>query len=219
MKGIISLALLLALVPAAAVAQTSSADYAWDVTPFAGVFLGRAAAPDEGGYQEDWFEAAQGGVAVGRYLTPHLKLQLEGSAITEGSRFVTRRAAVPGIPTPYWISSEERTSLQSAAASVVWQFRDNELVHPFLEAGLSLDHERLVRFTPEQFVYGDGRGTPPRVSESRTEERVRWQARPLIGGGAKLYFRERAFVRTDGRLTLDGDRQYLSFRFGVGLDF
>ena len=219
MKGIISLALLLALVPAAAAAQTSSADHVWDVIPFAGVFLGRVETAEEGGYQEDWFEAAQGGVAVGRYLSPHLKLQLEGAANTEGTRFVTRRADVPNVPSPFWITSEERTSVRSAAATVVWQFRDNELVHPFVEAGLQIDRERLVTYTPEQFVYGDGRGSPPRVSESRTEETVRWQARPLLGGGAKLYFREHAFVRTDGRLTFDGDRQYLSFRFGVGLDF
>ena len=41
----------------------------------------------------------------------------------------------------------------------------------------------------------------------------------VMGGGAKVYFRERAFVRTDVRFTFDGDRQNVTFRAGVGFDF
>jgi hypothetical protein len=40
-----------------------------------------------------------------------------------------------------------------------------------------------------------------------------------MGGGAKVYFRERAFVRTDLRFTFDRDHQNLMFRAGVGFDF
>jgi hypothetical protein len=41
----------------------------------------------------------------------------------------------------------------------------------------------------------------------------------VLGGGAKLYFNERAFVRTDARWSFDRQRQNLAMRLGLGIDF
>ena len=57
------------------------------------------------------------------------------------------------------------------------------------------------------------------ITDGRTESRTAQQVRGVFGGGAKLYFTERAFVRTDGRLTWSMDRQSLTFRAGIGIDF
>jgi hypothetical protein len=206
---------LLALLPVAAQAQP-----AWDLTGISGFFAGRRPPGDGRGYQEDWFQAAQGGVVLGRYLSPHFKLEVEATATTEGTRFRSDQIAVPGSPYPFWVTSEYRTSVGSIGAVAAWQFRDNEWVHPFVEAGVSADVERTVVQIPEQF-YGDPRsgGPPARVAQRRNEQHTSTRARGVMGGGAKVYFRERAFVRTDLRFTFDRDHQNLMFRAGVGFDF
>ena len=58
------------------------------------------------------------------------------------------------------------------------------------------------------------------ITDGRTESRTAQQVRGVFGGGgAKLYFTEKAFVRTDGRLTWSMDCQSLTFRAGIGIDF
>ena len=128
---------------------------------------------------------------------------------------------VPGSLYPYWTVTEETTWARSLGAVAAWQFRDNEWVHPFVLAGVAADVDRTRRYVPEQFLPGDPRGgiLPRRITESVEEESTVARASAVIGGGAKLYFRERAFVRSDVRLTFGRDRQNLAFRAGVGLDF
>jgi hypothetical protein len=206
----------LALLP-----MTAEAQPRWDAAGVSGFFAGRRPVDDGRGYQEDWFQVAQGGVVVGRYLSRQLKLEIEATATTDGSRYRSYEIAVPGSPYPFWITSEYRTSVGSLGAAAVWQFRDNEWVHPFVEAGVSADVDRTVVHVPEQF-YGPprGDGSPPvRVAERRDEADITTRVGGAIGGGAKVYFRERAFVRTDVRLTFDADRQNVMFRAGVGFDF
>jgi hypothetical protein len=212
----LTLVLGLALVPLAAEAQPIV-----DLAGLAGFFVGRQPSRDGPGFEESWTQAAQGGVVFGGYLSPHLKIEFEATGTTAGTRHVSRSVVVPGSPYPYWITSEQEHSVRSISAVAAWQFRDNEWVHPFLEAGLSADFDHVVVRTPEQFFLGDPRSgsTPVRVAETRTEESTTTQARGVIGGGAKAYFSERAFVRTDVRLTFDQQRLNLAFRGGVGFDF
>ena len=51
----------LALLPVTAEAQP-----VWDATGISGFFAGRRPVGDGRGYQEDWLQAAQGGVVLGR---------------------------------------------------------------------------------------------------------------------------------------------------------
>ena len=211
----VTLAAGLGLLPVAAEAQSR-----WDVTAASGFFAGRRPNDDGRGYQQDWFQAVQGGLVLGRYVSPHLKLELEATATTSGTQYRSSEVVAPGSANPYWISWEQRTSVRSVGAVAAWQFRDNEWVHPFVEAGVSADVDRTVARRPE-FFYRDPRidGPPIRVVEAREEERTTTQASAVVGGGAKLYFRERAFVRTDVRLTFGRERQNVVFRGGVGFDF
>jgi opacity protein-like surface antigen len=213
--------LVLVFVPALAHAQAPPTGR-WDIAGTAGLFAGHTPRTTDGaGYHELWFHSVQGGVTLGRYFTPHLKLELEGSASTRGKQYRERLVAVPGYPFPYPIGSEAFTSVRSLSAALVWQFRENEWLHPFAQAGVGTDFDRVSIRTWEQFYNSDPRaGTVPlRVGEERNDEATTTHVRGVLGGGAKIYFTPRAFVRTDGRWTFDRRRQNLVMRIGVGVDF
>jgi hypothetical protein len=213
------LLLIITLVPAQAQAQ---AQPTWDIAGTAGLFSGFTPRTSGTGFQESWFESVQGGVTVGRYLTPQVKVELDASVTGSGTQFRERLVTVPGYPFPYPAGSEVTTSVRSVAAAAIWQFRDNEWVHPFVLAGISTDFDRITVRWWEQFHYGNpGTGQPPyRVAEERTQgPDTTVAARALLGGGAKIYVTERAFVRTEARWTFDRDRHNLAFRAGFGVDF
>ena len=212
-------AALLVFTFAPVVAQAQSA---WDVTGIAGLLSGYTPRSDGTRYQESWFQNAQGGVIIGRHLTPHLKVEVEATTTTKGNQYRDRSVAVPGYPYPYPIVSEVSTSVRSLAGAVTWQFRNNEWVHPFVQAGIAADFDRLTVRTWEQFFYGTRQpGAPPeRIVEEHIEgPTTSRKLRAVLGGGAKVYFNERGFVRSDARWSFDRDRHNLALRVGVGIDF
>ena len=200
-------------------AARAEAQTQWDAAGAAGLLSAGADAGTEAGYADEWSNAAQGGAVIGRYLSRHLKLELEASATTRGRQYASTPIAVPGWPYPYWLTTEIRTSVRSLGGVVGWQFRDNEWVHPFVVGGVSADWDDSIVNTPPPPSYGDPRGPSVLLNDARTEQRTDFHLRAVVGGGAKLYFTERAFVRTDGRFTWGPDRQHLALRAGIGIDF
>jgi hypothetical protein len=57
------------------------------------------------------------------------------------------------------------------------------------------------------------------IATARHEHTIDQHVSGVFGAGAKLYFTERAFVRTDGRLSWSTDRQHATLRAGIGIDF
>jgi hypothetical protein len=211
------LTLVIAFVPGVVSAQS-----AWDSTGMAGLFAGRTPRSGDGSrYQDLWFHNVQGAAILGRHLTPHLKLELEASATGGGSQFRDRIVVVPGDPYPYPVGYEMTTSVRSIAAALTWQFRDNEWIHPFVQAGVSTDFDHVSTRTWEQYLFGQPRpGAPPqRIVEERIEEATTTHVRALLGAGAKFYFAPRGFVRSDARWTFDGSHSNIALRAGVGVDF
>jgi hypothetical protein len=220
----VALLLILAFAPRAAYAQAEPPVRTnWDIAGTTGLFAGYRPREDVGtGYQELWFQNVQGGITLGRYLTRHLKLELEATTTSGGNQYRARLVTAPGVPYPYPISSEVTTSVPSIAAAVTWQFRQNEWVHPFVQAGVTADFDRETVRTREQFVYGTPTpGAPPRrIVEERIEgPTTNRSLRAVLGGGAKLYVTPRTFVRTDGRWSFDRERQNVVARIGFGVDF
>lgn len=209
------LLLVLASLPVGAEAQPGS-DPAWDITGTTSLLAGHTPVPDGVGYQEDWFHVAQGGILVGRHLTRRLKIEFEAAGTNGGTQFKQRLIMIPGTPIPYPVSSEDTTSVRSLAGAVIWQFRDNEWVHPFLQAGVSADFDRITSRTWEPF---DSINPLTRVPQLRVEEATYRRVRAVLGGGAKIYVSERTFVRTDGRFIVGRDRQHIAGRIGFGVDF
>jgi hypothetical protein len=215
------LSFILAFVPAAVSAQVPQADAGnWDIAATTGLFAGYG--PESGSrFQELWFHNVQGGITFGRYLWPHLKLELEASATNGGTQFRDRTITVPGYPYPYPLTSEATTAVRSLAASVVWQFRDNEWVHPFLQAGLSTDFDRVTVRTWEPVLVSPHPGAPliREVAERIDGPATTRHLRGVLGGGAKVYFTQRLFIRSDGRWTFGRQRHNLALRLGAGVDF
>jgi hypothetical protein len=209
-----ALALMPLLAPAPALAQVT-----WDVTGVAGLFAGHTPLPDGPGYRDEWFQAFQAGVAAGRYLTRHLKLELEAAATTAGSQYRESRLEVPGASSPIIIGSEVSRSVRSLAAAVVWQFGDNDWVHPFVQAGMSVDFDRERVRTWDYPMVLDPRTPVSGRAQPRIEDRTTRHLRGVVGAGAKAYFSERGFVRADAKVAFDGTRQHLILRGGIGVDF
>ena len=195
----------------------------WDLTIAAGALAARPALESSDRYRDEWYDTGQLALVVGRHLTPHFKVELEASTAAEGHQFVERYVTVPnaGYPVPY--ATERFTTLRQVSGSVIWQFFENEWAHPFVQAGVAADVERVRSFTPAQTFYtGDPRlpGSRVEIAEERRDgPDTTTTAGLVLGGGAKLYATPRVFVRTDGRLTANRGGRHVAFRLGVGVDF
>lgn len=202
---------------------TSGSAQSTDVTAVAGVLAARPDLDDDDPYRDDWYQSGHVAVIVGRHLSRNLKVELELSTSAEGRQYLYRLISVPAVLYPVPIASERFARQQQVSGSLVWQFFDNEWVHPFVHAGVAADFERVRSYTPPQSHYvGD-----PRLPNSRfvlTEERregpdTTTRAGVVVGGGAKLYVTPRMFVRTDGRFTGNTRAHHVEFRLGLGVDF
>jgi hypothetical protein len=188
-----------------------------DLAGSAGLLAAHQDLSDDTRGGDDWLHAVQGAVTFGRHLSPHVKLELDASATTAGTQYRSRAVDVPGFAYPYWVTSTVTTSVRTVASTVLWQFRENEWVHPFVAAGVAVDIDRVDEETPEH-RYGPP-SQPVLVTEAQQVERTDVRASPLVAAGAKLYFTERAFVRTEMRVAWTRSRQAVVFRAGIGFDF
>jgi opacity protein-like surface antigen len=213
-----------AMLPAAVTAQPAAAPSpGWDV---AGV-VGASAAhypdpPDSTGYVDNWVNTRLIGVVAGRHFTPHLKAELDWSLTSDGYRYLTRTATVPGYPYPIPYSTEQRHRMSRLDASLVWQFHDNQWVHPFVQVGAALSSDRAITRTWPQAVYVGGSRPENRVVISDggvSDPSTTTDVSVLLGGGAKVYVLPRFFIRTDGRATVGRTGQALQLRAGFGVDF
>jgi hypothetical protein len=195
----------------------------WDATVVAGVLAVRPELENTDRYRDAWYDTGLIGLVVGRHLSTNLKVELEVSTAAEGSQYVERYAIVPNLAQPVPYGSERFTTLRQASGTLVWQFFDNEWVHPFLQAGVAADVESVRSFSPEQTVYiGDPRlpGSRVIIAEERREgPATTTTAGLLLGGGVKLYATPQVFVRADSRVTGNSRCRHVAFRLGFGVDF
>jgi hypothetical protein len=220
------LMLITSLVPGIALAQASpppTESSPWEVTAIAGLLSGRPDLPRTDRYQDDWYHAGQGGVILGRYLTTHVKAELELTTSDEGRQYVQQFRVVPNFPQPFSYSSERFARLREISTLVTWQFLENEWVHPFLQAGIGAQFERVRWHNFPQTSYA---GNPPFsgsqvlvVPERSEGPETHRAAQGLIGAGAKIYVSQKAFLRTDARFGLSRRGHHTVFRLGVGVDF
>jgi hypothetical protein len=210
--------------PGPALAQTAaSPPPRWDFSGMGGLFLGRPAESSEELQYDRWYQAGTLAVTVGRYLTPHVKIEAEGIVAGEGERYVTRFVQVPGAPVPYPISSDQFIRINSLSGAVVWQFFENQWVHPFVSAGAALDFDRERRHTWAQSYYrGDPRapGNEVPIAIEATEDLgTTRRPRGTVAAGAKIYITPRAFFRTETRIGFSPRSGHVALRVGFGTDF
>lgn len=197
-------------------AQTAPALPRLDVTGSVAVISARMPEVDEPYYQ-DWYAQGRYAGTIGFYITKHLKAELEHAWSGEGSRMLLDYTRVAGQPYPLQV--EQSFQLQQTALRVVWQFRDNAWVHPYLGAGAVLDTEHQRLHIPPTYQPGP-RGEPLFVSGQRDfDDRTVHRGGVAISGGAKFYVSPRAFINAGAIVTYSKPAATVSWIAGAGVDF
>jgi hypothetical protein len=160
-----------------------------------------------------WYDVATFNASAGRYLTPHVKLDVDLSATSEGSVY-SQDLVGSGVAPPIIINRDHEFHRTTLAAIVAYQFFENQWAHPFL--GIGLEGIREAEQIETLIVSPIG----PRGQLPNEESRVRYSARPVVTGGVKWYASERAFIRTDLLTSFSSAGvESAVWRFGVGVDF
>lgn len=186
--------LILIATAAPSAAQTPSPRPRFDTAFTAGLMSARMPEIDEPYYQ-NWYEQGRYAGSIGYYFTKNLKAEFEHAWSGEGSRQIFSYAPADGRPYPFPV--EQSFQLQQSTLRLVYQFRDNAWVHPYLSAGAVLDIERRQQTTTQTELRGG-------VS---------------TGGGAKFYMSPRAFFNAATVVTISKPSATVNFIAGFGFDW
>jgi hypothetical protein len=128
---------------------------------------------DLGSY-DNWYSAAAIDGTFGRYWSPHVKTEFDMGTSGEGS-----------IWAPY---REYKVRDTTIGAAVLYQFFDNQWVHPFAGGGVEFVHERerTDAFPPPTFRGVTSAGFPV-VPSLPAIDSVSYSVRPIVTGGFKFY--------------------------------
>jgi hypothetical protein len=181
----------------------------WDVAGFVG-WRGVDKSDVAPGWNE-WYDVGAFSTTAGRYVTPHLKIDLDVSTTTTGRVYRQEMYGPPG-PLAYYQLRSYDFRRTTVAPSLLYQFLENRWVHPFL--GVGIEGIREAEGLDLQVV-------PPFAQRPQPtrETRVRYSAQPFLIGGLKFYVSERAFIRTDMLSTFSSGAESAVWRVGAGVDF
>jgi hypothetical protein len=172
----------------------------WDVGGGVGIRFGET---------EDTVVPAGAWIAeAGRYWTPHIKTSI--AVMTAGQTTYNSSSYDPrALRSGY---TETATRPAGYAASLAYQFFDNEFVHPFVSAGA-----RFASSVTTTKVYS----TRSPYQTLSTDSTDRLELRPTIGGGFKSYFGDgRAFMRTELLMAVGPHGSpHAILQIGAGVDF
>jgi hypothetical protein len=206
-----SLSAILALAPNASAQQPVpvTAIGCWDVA--GQLALLNRNKSELGSRWDHWYEAPLIQGSAGHYWTPHFKTELEIATSGRGTIGVEED-----------LRYREHTLRESTVgATAVYQFLDNQWVHPFVGAGLEVARERHVAESlPSSIERFPTTALPLTLRPVPAIDNVSYSVRPLVTGGFKFYVSQRAFVRTEVRTSFSTDRPLaIQWRGGVGIDF
>jgi hypothetical protein len=171
-----------------------------------------------GGY-DHWYSVAAIDGSAGWYWTPHLKTELNVGTAAQGEIGDAEPASAPGSPFPFRRYRDHKLRETTFGATAMYQFFENQWVHPFVGAGVELVYERhIVDALPATNVTISP--TPVPLPALPAVDSVTYSLRPLITGGFKFYVAPHAFIRTEVRASLTSDLPAaLQWRGGLGFDF
>lgn len=205
-------------VSAQTLSVTPPAPSRWDAAVTLGWFGGRRPLPPPSG--SGWYNAAALDGSVGYHWTSHLKLEADFGTTGDGSVYVFDVVDVPGLPYRQYRGRQHHIRSTSLGVGAAYQFFENRWFHPFVGGGALVTHETERAGLSEPFVVYRGPTDRvvlpplPALSQSSTH------ARPFGTAGFKAYLSERAFFRTDVRVSAPtGPRASVVWRAGVGVDF
>ena len=183
---------------------TPASPMRWDIAAHVGWLAARQS--DAGVYGNDSYNVGLGGLSVGRYLTPHLKAEVQAAVHGQGRLY--RQEYIPNAVPPFR-ASEHRLRTATAGAGLFYQFFDNQWFHPYLGGGFVVVREK------ERVLTIDGRPG----SSAPTAAGVSYSRRPFVATGFKWYVTERAFVGAGVRGSFSSrDTTHVAWTVGVGAD-
>lgn len=170
---------------------------------------------------DHWYSAPAVDGTAGRYWTPHFKTEFEIGAAGRGSIDGQESIPVPGTGFPFQRYRDHSLQETTFGATALYQFFDNQWVHPFVGAGAELVRERHTADAVPGETFRLSTTAPNLILPSLPAiDTVSYSVRPLVTGGFKFYVSPRAFVRTEVRTAFSTDRPLaLQWRGGVGFDF
>ena len=167
-------------------------------------------------YYDHWYARGRFAGAIARYWTDHLKAEYEYSWSGEASRFIQDYVTLGGVRYPY--GREEFHQLQQHSLRMVYQFGDNQWVHPYLSAGVVVDVDRQRVKVPITYQ-PSGRGGVILVHTPMDSDRSHTQAGVTFGGGAKFYMTRNSFFNAGVIGTYARPAATISLVAGFGIDF
>ena len=186
------------------VSLTPAKPLRWDIAAHVGWLAARTS--DSGVYGNDSYNVGLGGLSVGRYLTPHLKAEVQAAVHGQGRLY--REEYLPNAVPPFR-ASEHRIRTAAASTGLFYQFFDNQWFHPYLGGGVEMLREE------ERVVTIDGRLGP----SAPVAAGVSYSGRPFVATGFKLYVTERAFVRAGVQGSFSTrDTTHVAWTLAVGAD-
>lgn len=166
------------------------------------------------------YEVAAGGVTVGRYWTPHLKTEIQGTVARQGRIYSAEQVAVPGQSFPSYVPSEHVFQATTVHAGVAYQWFENQWFHPFAGGGLDVVRERRRTDLLQRFISSREFPTPQAIPGSRGTEQVNYAARPFVDAGFKLFVSDHAFIRSELTMSISGrGLAQTAWSSGVGIEF
>ena len=169
-------------------------------------------------YYQNWYAQGRYSGSIGYYWSKNFKTEFEHAWSGEGSRYILDYARINGSPYPY--QTEQFFQLQQSTLRVVWQFRDNAWVHPYLSAGAVVDVEHQRFHMPVTYQPNPRGGAPVLVSNgSDFGDRYEVRGGVSVGGGAKIYMTQRAFFNTGAIVTYSKSAGTINLIAGFGIDF
>ncbi len=211
LSTLFSLSALLALAPDASAQQPVpvAAIGRWDVA--GQLALLNRNKTELGSRWDHWYEAPLIQGSAGHYWTPHFKTELEIATSGQGTIGVEEDLRY----------REHMLRESTVGATAVYQFLDNQWVHPFVGAGLEVARERHVAESlPSSVERFPTTALPLTLRPAPAIDNVSYSVRPVVTGGFKFYVSQRAFVRTEVRTSFSTDRPLaIQWRGGVGIDF
>ena len=170
---------------------------------------------------DHWYSVAAIDGSAGRYWTPHLKTEFEIGTAGQGTIDGMEETPVPGQSFPYTRYRDHKLRETTVGVTALYQFLENQWVHPFIGAGAELARERhTADALPAATLRLSAAAANVSVPAVAAIDTTRYSVRPLVVGGFKFYVSQRAFVRADVRTAFSTNQPVTwQWRGGVGFDF
>jgi hypothetical protein len=170
---------------------------------------------------DHWYSVAAINATGGYYWTPHFKSEFEIGTSGEGTIDAEEETPVPGQSFPYQRYRDHKLREMTVGATALYQFFENQWVHPFVGAGAELVRERhLADPLPASTIRFSTAVPSLSLPSVPAIDTISYSVRPILTGGFKFYVSPHAFVRTDVRTAFSAERpQAWQWRGGFGVDF